>query len=652
MKNYFRLYKKAFSQESIDKNISGGIKGQVILLVLSIVSVLIIASAVVVVFHISLGRNDDWGEQLWMVYNNFVDPGNQAEQVGWSNRLTVICISMFGAVLLNGVLISTISNIIERRVETVRTGKATYKKLKDHYVIIGFSDVTANLIRELHKESDAPIVLMSSTESDDIRDQLLAQLNREEENQVKIYLGNIESTEELKRLNIDQAKEVYILGEEGDYGRNSKNIKCVQHVSTLRGDNTDSRLLPVYVQFDNVMSYSTIQKLELKEYCNYHGKQNIFFRPFNFHENWARRIWGTSLSESDIKKYAPLDYRPICNTDDKHYVHLVIVGLNQCGCALLLEALRVCHYANYDDQMPSDKRIRTVITIIDKELDDKINLFRYQLPYIEKQIDDIKINYRSDDFCSEPSLSDIETWNADPQQMLTIAICLSNTDLSLQLGLNLPPSIYQGDTQILIRQEIQTDLGKLICLDNVRYRNVKTFGMLEQGISKPMLQDNMASFINQEYCENGYLLNLYRMYTEGDANFAEEKRKAQSSWQQMEENMRWANRYQIDAYSTYLRTLGYRITFSPEQAVTDPEFLKNLPEEAMRTLMRMEKNRWNAERSIEGWRYEPTRDNIHRTHPLICPFGQLPPKEQTKDKSVIENLYYVITLGGYHIEKC
>lgn len=159
-----------------------------------------------------------------MVYNNFVDPGNQAEQVGWSNRLAVICISMFGAVLLNGVLISTISNIIERRVETVRTGKATYKKLKGHYVIIGFSDVTANLIRELNKESDAPIVLMSSTESDDIRDQLLAQLNREEENQVKIYLGNIESTEELKRLNIDRAKEVYILGEEGDYGRNSKTL--------------------------------------------------------------------------------------------------------------------------------------------------------------------------------------------------------------------------------------------------------------------------------------------------------------------------------------------------------------------------------------------------------------------------------------------
>lgn len=80
-----------------------------------------------VIFHISLGKNDDWGEQLWVVYNNFVDPGNQAEQVGWSNRLAVICISMFGAVLLNGVLISTISNIIERRVETVRTGKATYK---------------------------------------------------------------------------------------------------------------------------------------------------------------------------------------------------------------------------------------------------------------------------------------------------------------------------------------------------------------------------------------------------------------------------------------------------------------------------------------------------------------------------------------------
>ncbi|WP_370866347.1 hypothetical protein [Bacteroides nordii] len=103
----------------------------------------------------------------------------------------------------------------------------------------------------------------------------------------------------------------------------------------MRGEGHE--LLPVYVQIDRIPSYSNIQKLSLpKEYLYYTkkqengksdrpteekgeakaadkavGKQVIVFRPFNFYENWARRLWSLYALEDTESPYAPLDYVPI-----------------------------------------------------------------------------------------------------------------------------------------------------------------------------------------------------------------------------------------------------------------------------------------------------------------------------------------------------
>ena len=123
MKRWLKYYKQIFSQRFIDQIISGGIKGQVSLLVTVIVGVLVISSLIVTCLHIGLSDREGWGEQMWILYNNFVDSGNQFSQNSWGNRLIVMIISLLGSVLLGGVLISTISNIIERRIEFVRAGK-------------------------------------------------------------------------------------------------------------------------------------------------------------------------------------------------------------------------------------------------------------------------------------------------------------------------------------------------------------------------------------------------------------------------------------------------------------------------------------------------------------------------------------------------
>ena len=111
--NLIRFYKQLFSQENIDRTISGGIVPQLKILTTLILTVLILFFLIVIVFSIELGGTDGILERLWIVYNNFADPGNQMVEKGLVNRFLVSILSLSGMILLSGVLISTISNIFE-----------------------------------------------------------------------------------------------------------------------------------------------------------------------------------------------------------------------------------------------------------------------------------------------------------------------------------------------------------------------------------------------------------------------------------------------------------------------------------------------------------------------------------------------------------
>lgn len=192
MNRFINYYKKIFSQEYMDRTISGGIKSQLTLLLVTIATVLAIFFIIVMFFSIQLYGHEEWGERLWVVYNNFVDPGNQMNETAWSSRLLLGIVSFSGSILLGGVLISTISNIIERRVDVVNTGRMTYRNITQHYVLIGFNELTINMIRELYNECpSARILLMSGIEAATVRHRIQSALPVEIERQVLVYFGNI-----------------------------------------------------------------------------------------------------------------------------------------------------------------------------------------------------------------------------------------------------------------------------------------------------------------------------------------------------------------------------------------------------------------------------------------------------------------------------
>lgn len=79
--------------------------------------------------------------------------------------------------------------------------------------------------------------------------------------------------------------------------------------------------------------------------------------------------------------------------------------------------------------------------------------FKAQFPYLDSQIADIKIEYINNDICSPSMRSALCKWSHDENRMLTVAICISDPDMSLSLGLNLPSAIYEREIPVLIRQK-------------------------------------------------------------------------------------------------------------------------------------------------------------------------------------------------------
>ena len=321
---------------------------------------------------------------------------------------------------------------------------------------------------------------------------------------------------------------------------------------------------------------------------------------------------------------------------NKH-VHLVIAGFSDMGVALLLEALRIAHYPNYDEKTGRNK---TIVTIIDPEMDNLLPRFKSQYPYLD-QITDITIEYINGRIEDDGNRKLLQSLSQRDDEMLTIAICFNDPDYSLSAALCLPDDLFYSmkdgqivpntNTQILVRQEIRTGLADLLDNKNGKYSNVKIFGTLEQGVDDTLLGDTMAVFIGAKYHFKYDLPDAKDFFEEVKKDKANALAEAARPWIDMNEDMRFANRYQVEIYKTYLT---YR------------ELLQKAPE----TLYQMEHLRWCAERSITGYRdaheqgIKSSKDDF-QIHKLIIPYYTLQDDEKDKDKDVLENMDEVIRLA-------
>ena len=82
--------------------------------------------------------------------------------------------------------------------------------------------------------------------------------------------------------------------------------------------------------------------------------------------------------------------------------------------------------------------------------------------------------------------------------------------------------------------------------------------------------------------------------------------------------------------------------------------LVDLPESLIQLSERIAENVhevWAKARIDEGWTYGEKRDDIHKKHPCLVPYDELPEEEKEYDRNTAMNTIKMVKKLGFRIEQ-
>ncbi len=633
-------------RQLFDQWLYGGLWKQIALvLMLSVIVFLITSLFFIKIAPDSVECSNEVGDgnKLWQLYYFFADPGTQASPEYSSNwaRVIGLIMSTLGSIFLSGLLISTITNVFERRADRWRTG-FSYYRLKNHIVIIGSDQMVHGLVNQLCESTTDAIVVMTSTNVEQMRNSLRAALkNKSDRGRIIVNYGQRDSENYLDKINIVEAKEVYILGDTSEFDdiesfHDSLNVQSVALIAKLC-KRAGRRGLPCHVLFDYKTTYHVFQYADLSPEITDH----VDFHPFNFYDFWARKVLVAGYSKAENIKYKPLDYKPITERDSDQFVHLIIIGMSKMGQALALQAAHIAHFPNY-------KRAKTKITFIDRNGKVEMGEFKQKCgelfkvsrsTYIDAEAwaeaeeggglnhalieddrfitqygiaDEYKHLVEADDKNQE--FIDVEwefikgddhnpvvqrrlgKYAADENAIITVAVCLNLTHASLRSAMHLPKAYYEQNIPILVQQRktstmVSTLNGKDFDKEKQKkllYKNITPFGMVYDCYDLHLVA-------SVEICKRiDAVYNYY--FTYGVIPTSIDSVAADEEWKRKIITKRWSNIFAAASIPTKLRCIGI------DWDMHNPCRLEDLSAEQIELLAEIEHNRWNIEELLLGYR--------------------------------------------------
>lgn len=368
---------------------------------------------------------------------------------------------------------------------------------------------------------------------------------------------------------------------------------------------------------------------------------------FTLEDQWAKNVF-CGFGGGGVA-YPPLDREKIDGNSNKT-VHLVIAGYSDFGESLAIHAALIAHFPNY----VRNQSLRTRITIIDREMEAKRNVFvqryanlfehsfyraidlgqqrmtQYHEPLYHSTREDfvdVEWEFVDGDFYDPLLQRKLQLWADSKDQQLTLALCDSNCDTNFVRAFALPQNIYQNGVTVLVHAERSGMLDKV--RETEGYHNLYPIGMDDCGydIRLPLLQ--MAKHLHYFYtCSYGQEGTPTDMPAE----------KVEAAWRKVQTfSMRYSNIYNVMTIATKMRSLGH------EEKDWDKFFA--LTQEEIETLSAVEHNRWSVERLILGFRpptdteREEIRENIE-AFITAKKTGSEPPKQDLKNVYKKKKIHY------------
>lgn len=473
---------------------------------------------------------------LWIVYSHFMDPGNQHMTTSMAGRGWTALFAILGVILLNGILISIFTNWFDKRREHWLRGEIRYPRFflkKDKFaVVIGANEIVSSVIKNLLANkvegeinfkcegNNKYVILQTCKEAIDVREELSSHLTEEELRRVVVYNAQRDSEIEISKLFIENATEIYVLGESTlqdpcETYHDAMNMKCVNLIADYLSEedrrkacNSSRHKKVCKVMFEYQTTYSVFQYSDMPKNVD----DNIVFIPFNCYEAWAQRVmvegvfnnrehgcryvndrvWKSKELNPDFIEYTPLDGSGIsCDSDE--YVHFIVVGMSKIGVAMGLQAMFQAHYLNF-------RKARSRITFIDTNADKEIHFFKgrythlfglvrnkyfdanncdsamlipdngwtdpaeqadYKWSHLSKDgknFIDLEIEFVKGEIESDGVRQYLRNISEDENSKLTIAVCLTQTHESIAASLYMPVEIYKKVQEIWVYQREASDI--------------------------------------------------------------------------------------------------------------------------------------------------------------------------------------------------
>ena len=589
---------------------------------------------------------------FWTVYYHFIDPGNQHMTTSQTGRGWSALIAILGVFLLNGLLVSSIIGWIDSRKEKWLKGEVKYRgflhKYK-HYVIIGGNDMTFGIVRQIMPDKGVmPYILIQTTRDvEEFRRELFSMLTEQQQQYIIIYYGSRTSETELMELCLQQAIEVYILGEQtrtDDFEpyHDTVNMQCFDLINQLlQGGNSLKESIRCYVMFEYQTSFAAFQSSSQSRIIKTpDGKDLLSFIPFSSYENWAQTVLVNGNIAIPDKTNTTITYNNIdgdgISYDSDKIAHIIIVGMSKMGTAMAIETAHLAHFPNF----VRDNSKRTKITFIDKNAREESDFFMGRFPdlfklckwtdvdskehncyaptcneyqYFAKNFLDIEWEFRSGGVESKENREYIEScFNEKNTEIVTIAVCLPQPHQSLAAALYLPKVAIQKANDIWVYQpqsgELLIDINKGAddakhIWEMTTYRKLKPFGMLSLGFDAKLLENEAIWYCSNFYKAKDALVNKFRQKSDNENtcywNHWDRKNVEEAVLSEIDLSLGklwaiWSNIYQVNTIEFKMRSLG--LDFSK----LDDTNIKEL-------FAKVEHNRWNVEKLLMG--YRPLEDH-------------------------------------------
>jgi hypothetical protein len=494
----------------------------------------------------------------------------------------------------------------------------------NHYIICGLNEFSFSLIGELQAKREKVIVI-EQDENNPFVKQLL-------EKNVLVIIGDAASKQILNKAGLKKSKGLIIYDTEDavnvEVAICANDILSSSEKDTVAGiagkliKHLKEKQLKCYIHIVNKEYEKVFEQVFSRK--NQISAKKLDIRFFNIYQNSARALF----------ERHPV-YEGISMEDlwDEHgkAPHLLVIGLGYMGQNVVLQAARLGHF-------PYEKQVK--ITVIDKDIKSKKEVFLLNYPYIDKacQIDYAEYDIRKKDFYDE--------YLGKTDEYDYVINCIDNDQMTFISSIHIINRYRK--VPIAIRMSGNNNLSGWIEDNREDFKNVFTFGNISE-------LSGIKSIIDEKI--NELAKAIHDNYNDGLKDG-----EVKHQWNELDIFSKSSNYAQADHIRTILDLVGLTIKAEDELQDGDhviksfKEFL-SIIEPRLEELSSIEHSRWMAFHFIEGWTVQEkslSKDIVRKKHPCLVTWAELDEvsKAHGKDykeydtRNIVEIYRHIERVGG------